>query len=58
MKKTLHEAIQNYHKTNDEFHKTISYFSNKTTTSIVFLSTFANLIHSLQVKENQQKIKI
>ncbi|CAF3625284.1 unnamed protein product [Adineta steineri] len=46
---TLHEIYRNYQVTNDQFHKTISYFTKQTTTSVIFLSIFANLIHSLQV---------
>ncbi|CAF0770852.1 unnamed protein product [Rotaria sordida] len=46
----LHEIIQYYEITNDQFHKTVSYFTKEITTSTRFFSIFANLIHSLKIK--------
>ncbi|CAF4885247.1 unnamed protein product, partial [Rotaria sp. Silwood1] len=47
---TLHEIVRYYQITNDQFHKTLSYFTKEITPSTRFFSTFANLIHSLQIK--------
>jgi hypothetical protein len=46
---TLHDIFRYYQVTIDRFHKTIAYFTKQTTTSVFFLSIFANLIHALQV---------
>ncbi|CAF0780632.1 unnamed protein product [Adineta ricciae] len=46
----LHEIVRLYQLTTDQYSKTISYFTQQTTTSVIFLSIFANLIQSLQIK--------
>lgn len=52
-RQSLIQLNQYNQQRNEEFQKTVSYFTKETTTSNHFFSTFANLIYSLGVRSRK-----